>query len=207
MNRLRVYVSGPLSTGDRKANVAKACEVGLELIKLGYSPLIPHLTDHLDPDDSLGHAVWMEVDYPWVEVADAVLRLPGESKGADMEVARAQEFGIPVYNSIEELQAKPPVLGDARFHKLLREMAATHKKKAMDYGSDEDPLANLRRAVDIGVKPSVGTWIRSKDKVGRIDRSFKRGWLANESLRDSLIDLAAYCLLDIILLEEEAAND
>ena len=45
----------------------------------------------------------MEIELPWVSVADAVLRLPGESLGADLEVARAEEAGIPVFRSIADL--------------------------------------------------------------------------------------------------------
>jgi len=40
---------------------------------------------------------------------NAVLRLPGESKGADAEVALAEENGIDVFYSIEDLiQAQVP---------------------------------------------------------------------------------------------------
>jgi hypothetical protein len=39
----------------------------------------------------------------WLAVCDCVLRLPGESKGADAEVKFAQEIGKPVYYSIAEL--------------------------------------------------------------------------------------------------------
>ena len=34
---------------------------------------------------------------------DAVLRLPGESRGADQDVAIARERGIPVYGRIDEI--------------------------------------------------------------------------------------------------------
>jgi hypothetical protein len=34
---------------------------------------------------------------------DAVLRLPGESTGADNDVRIAHELGIPVYTSIDEV--------------------------------------------------------------------------------------------------------
>jgi hypothetical protein len=32
-----------------------------------------------------------------------VLRIPGESRGADLDVARAHERGLPVYRSVDEL--------------------------------------------------------------------------------------------------------
>ena len=34
---------------------------------------------------------------------DAVLRLEGESKGADQDVAIAQERGLPIYHQVEEI--------------------------------------------------------------------------------------------------------
>jgi len=102
--RLRVYIAGPLSgSGDRLENVKRAVDVGKTLIKQGFAPLIPHLTHYVDPDDALTHAVWLDVDLPWVEVADALLRLPGESKGADMEVREALRVGVPVFESVHDL--------------------------------------------------------------------------------------------------------
>jgi len=38
-----------------------------------------------------------------LERCDAVLRLPGESRGADQDVAIARERGIPVYTDISEV--------------------------------------------------------------------------------------------------------
>lgn len=56
-------------------------------------------------NDDMQHADWMGVDLPWVAASDAVLRLPGESVGADMEVACARERGIPVFETVEALVA------------------------------------------------------------------------------------------------------
>ncbi|WP_207841898.1 DUF4406 domain-containing protein [Williamsia soli] len=39
---------------------------------------------------------------------DAVLRLPGESRGADADVALARERGIPVYRTLDEVPAALP---------------------------------------------------------------------------------------------------
>jgi hypothetical protein len=38
-----------------------------------------------------------------LERCDAVLRLAGESRGADKDVAIAQERGIPVYYNLDEI--------------------------------------------------------------------------------------------------------
>jgi hypothetical protein len=38
-----------------------------------------------------------------LERCDALLRVPGESRGADMDVERARALGLPVYMSIDDL--------------------------------------------------------------------------------------------------------
>ena len=38
-----------------------------------------------------------------LEHCDAVLRLPGESRGADQDVAIARAKGLPVYTSVDEI--------------------------------------------------------------------------------------------------------
>jgi hypothetical protein len=54
-----------------------------------------------------GDAVFQQYQYPvahrLLERCDAVLRLPGESKGADMDVARARELGLRVCFDVTEL--------------------------------------------------------------------------------------------------------
>jgi hypothetical protein len=92
--------------------------------------------------------------------------------------------------------------GDPRYLALLDRLRSLHVLKARDYGSDHDPLANLRAAADLGLPPAVGSWLRAKDKVFRIDAFFRKGVLANEGVDDSLMDLAAYALLTLVLLGE-----
>jgi len=43
------------------------------------------------------------MDLEWLAKCDAVLRLPGESKGADIEKDYALSLGIPVFFSIDDL--------------------------------------------------------------------------------------------------------
>ena len=42
---------------------------------------------------------------PWVERCDLILRLPGTSKGADIEVQHALKHGIEVYFGWEDLKS------------------------------------------------------------------------------------------------------
>jgi len=54
-------------------------------------------------NDEMSFDDWMGVDLAWVAVSDAVLRLSGESVGADLETQCADRNGIPVFTNIGEL--------------------------------------------------------------------------------------------------------
>lgn len=109
---MRVYVAGPISNGESGKmgyqavvdNVRAAIIVGDELADLGYSPFVPHLTHFWNLIMPRPYQSWLEIDDEWVKVSDAVLRLPGDSKGADREVALARKHRIPVFYSVEELE-------------------------------------------------------------------------------------------------------
>jgi hypothetical protein len=102
----RVYVAGPLGTGpDRAANVARAMEAGVQLLEAGYAPLVPHLMHFIDPHEALGSERWLACELAWIEVADFMFFLPGESPGAGRERLFAREYAIPIVHSIAELDA------------------------------------------------------------------------------------------------------
>jgi hypothetical protein len=98
--------------------------------------------------------------------------------------------------------------GHRRFYELLEEAADLHEKKVRDYGDsqDPDPLYNLRNVRHIGVDPVLGVLIRMNDKFSRIRAFVKNGCLTNERLEDTLMDIAAYAFLCIILAEEAEAE-
>ena len=75
-----------------------------------------------------------------------------------------------------------------RFRGLLKQMEDLHEKKGKDYGTDVDPLQNLRRCEKLGVHPATGVVVRLQDKWERIENFFINGKLENESVLDSLID-------------------
>ena len=108
----KVYIAGPYSKGDVAQNVRNAILAGNRLAQAGYIPFIPHLTHFwhlLCPHD---WEFWLEQDFVWLEACDCLLRLPGESTGADLEMERAQELNIPVYLSIEGLNYGRPISRD-----------------------------------------------------------------------------------------------
>jgi hypothetical protein len=111
---------------------------------------------------------------------------------------------------VAELEAAQPGACDAArtcghpgYLALLREMAQLHARKAQDYGSDSDPLANIRSAAAIGIEPWRAAWLRACDKIHRINRWCLKGELACEGVEDSLMDLAAYALISLALLREK----
>lgn len=93
--------------------------------------------------------------------------------------------------------------GSLPFLELLEEVRQLHLSKSQDYGSDSDPLANIRQGAEfVGIEPWRGCMVRVADKVQRLRTFCKTGRLVHEGVRDTLLDLAAYSLLAIVLFDE-----
>lgn len=101
-----VYVAGPYSWPDPVENTHHAVEVADQLVRLGYTPYLPHasLIWHLVKPHPVDY--WYALDLLWLQKCDVVLRMPGKSPGADAEVAMATKLGIEVVYSVQELQDK-----------------------------------------------------------------------------------------------------
>ena len=93
--------------------------------------------------------------------------------------------------------------GDPRFHALLKEIGDLHDLKQADYGRSADPFANVRASADFGIAPWKGCMIRANDKMKRIQKFAQTETLKNESVEDSLKDLAVYALIALVLFREE----
>lgn len=90
-----------------------------------------------------------------------------------------------------------------RFLQLLAEMEKLHRSKSADYGSESDPLANVRQGAEfVCIEPWRGAMVRIADKVQRLRTYCRTGRLVHEGVRDTLMDLAAYSLLAIVLFDE-----
>jgi hypothetical protein len=90
-----------------------------------------------------------------------------------------------------------------RFLDLLDEMRRLHESKSADYGSETDPLANIRQGAEfVGIEPWRGCMVRIADKVQRLKTFCRTGRLVHEGVRDTLLDLSAYSLLAIVLFDE-----
>lgn len=100
---ITVYIASPYTKGDPLTNVNVSFDVALELIELGFAPFAPLHSHYLEERKPQPYETWMKLDEEWVLRCDCLLRLPGESSGADREVAFAKENGMLVFSSIDDL--------------------------------------------------------------------------------------------------------
>lgn len=96
-----------------------------------------------------------------------------------------------------------------KFHDRLKAAGEMHDRKQADYGTTDDPFANIRRCERYDIPAWVGCAIRMADKMARIERAvgqWARGEkvsMSNESLLDSFDDLSVYAIIGAILYEDE----
>ena len=135
---------------------------------------------------------------------DLVSSVPDETESEKVHPNRA-EYDI-VFNDEVLIANHHKVYYESIFKAM--EISA---KKNHDYagGMDKDPLANFKEASKMGLKPEQGLWMRSLDKVGRINTFFREGKLEveNEGLEDALMDLGNYCFLMLALLSDSKSEE
>ena len=100
---IRVYIASPYRIGDKPENVLRSFRVGNELLDKGFYPYCPLYSHYLDEMQPREESKWMEIDEVWLLQCDYLLRLSGESTGADHEVKFAMQHGIPVVYDINEI--------------------------------------------------------------------------------------------------------
>lgn len=104
MSKPLVYVAGPYAKPDPVENTHRAIRVGSCLAEDGKcTPVIPHLSLLWHAIDPHPVEFWYAYDLELMARCDYVLRLPGESAGADVEVTQAEAQGIPVFFAIGDL--------------------------------------------------------------------------------------------------------
>ncbi|MDQ1217958.1 DUF4406 domain-containing protein [Microbacterium arborescens] len=114
---LMILIAGPYASGTggdpalMRRNLDRLEEAAWPLFEAGHIPMIgewvalPVLASAgaSGPTDPLAEKVMYPVAHRLLQRCDAVLRLPGESRGADQDVAIARERGIPVYTALEDV--------------------------------------------------------------------------------------------------------
>ena len=91
-----IYVAGPIS-GDPWGCVRQAIDAFDLLRDVGAVPFLPQLSVLHAMIRETSYEDFMAYDFDVIRCADALVRLPGESPGADREVAFAHEIGTPVF--------------------------------------------------------------------------------------------------------------
>jgi hypothetical protein len=89
------------------------------------------------------------------------------------------------------------------FFDLCDQLKEMHRKKSSDYGSADDPLANIRNGAEfVGIEPWRAAMVRLSDKVTRLATYCRTGSLTFEGVEDTLFDLASYSLLTLLMHRE-----
>jgi hypothetical protein len=114
---LLVLIAGPYLSGTHgdpqkiALNRERLESYALPIYRRGHVPMIGewialpiiHAAGGCHAGDGVFEAYQYPVAHRLLECCDAVLRIPGESRGADLDVAHALELGLPVYKTIDEL--------------------------------------------------------------------------------------------------------
>lgn len=103
MSKPKVYIAGPITKGNSFHNVSAACAVWKALWIFGLHPICPHWSAIQDMIAPVSYEAYMQYDFDTIAECDAVLRMPGESAGADRELAFARERDIPVFHSVGDV--------------------------------------------------------------------------------------------------------
>ncbi len=114
---LTILIAGPYrsGTGDdpqrMQQNLERLESAALQVFRAGHIPLVgewlalPLL--RIAGSEKPGDAIYQEISYPvahrLITKCDAILRIRGESAGADEDVKIALKLGLPVYYHIEEI--------------------------------------------------------------------------------------------------------
>lgn len=112
-----VLIAGPYRSGTdddparMAANLKRLEAPSFALFKAGHVPMIGEWVAlpvwAAAGGRAVGDALYEEIFHPvagrLLQLCDAVLRLPGESKGADNDVRIARERGLPVYHRLEDV--------------------------------------------------------------------------------------------------------
>lgn len=112
-----ILIAGPYrsGTGDDPQkmadNLRRLEQVSWPLFQAGHTPIIGEWIAlpvwQAAGGARLGDELYDQIFYPTAErllrICDAVLRLSGESRGADNDVRLAEERGLPVYRRLQDV--------------------------------------------------------------------------------------------------------
>lgn len=105
MKKPLVYVAGPI-TSDPFGCVRQSMDAFTTLRALGCVPFCPQWSVIGEMVQHFSYEEWMAYDFDMIERCDALVRLTGDSPGADREVDHADELGIPVFGLVTGMHVR-----------------------------------------------------------------------------------------------------
>lgn len=119
----KVYVAGAYSGNnaiDVLKNIGRGEKEAAKLFMFGYAPFCPWFDKEFIlkfPEQNFSVEQFRNYSMEWLKASDAVYIVPNmdgltdwsESKGTIAEIETANEHGIPVFFSLEELQNRFPI--------------------------------------------------------------------------------------------------
>ncbi len=112
-----IMISGPYRSGTNddkkliKANLNALERNAYEVFLKGHTPIVGEWLAlplmQIAGSTQVGDEIYNSISYPiahrMLRSCDAVLRIAGESKGADQDVAVARELGLKIFTSLTEI--------------------------------------------------------------------------------------------------------
>lgn len=115
-----ILIAGPYRSGTNddpqliQQNMDNLEAMALPIFRKGHLPMIGEWVAlplmKLAGSKTIGDEVWDEIQYPvahqLLAKCDAVLRIPGASKGADQDVAIAKKRGLPIFYDLDDIPSQ-----------------------------------------------------------------------------------------------------
>lgn len=112
-----ILIAGPYRSGTNndpvliKKNMDRLESVALPIFRKGHIPMIGEWVANplieLAGSKEVGDDIFVEIQYPTAHrlltKCDAILRIEGDSKGADQDVKIAKELGLEIYYNLEDI--------------------------------------------------------------------------------------------------------
>ena len=112
-----ILIAGPYRSGTNndpkliKRNMDRLEYAALPIFRKGHIPMIGEWVANplieLAGSKEVGDAIFNEIQYPaahrLLTKCDAILRIKGESKGADQDVKIAKALGLKIYYDVSEI--------------------------------------------------------------------------------------------------------
>ena len=135
---MHVYIAGPYTKPDPVLNMRRAVIAADRVRDAGHVPFVPHLNLAWDLVSPASYDEWLAWDLAWLERCDVMVRLDGESPGADVEEEFCRNNGIPIYYGIDA------------FLKEARQPAVEVKKTLnLDYQGVPCPSCGCTRVINL----------------------------------------------------------